>query len=168
MKINISGLMSMISEYDKQINALSFKIKNEVYSVSIQELNGTVNVIDENKEDFTRNMTELEDKIFKLTQLKTILYKKNNSFHLSDGRTIQSAIVDNSNLSFLENNYDYILNFRSTKTRCTEVNNSYFECKNINFDTEEIRKKLEDIKDKIQQTDLEISKLNSQIFEINI
>ena len=80
MKINISGLMSMISEYDKQINALSFKIKNEVYSVSIQELNGTVNVIDENKENFTRNMTELEDKIFKLTQLKTILYKKNNSF----------------------------------------------------------------------------------------
>ena len=88
MKINISGLMSMISEYDKQINALSFKIKNEVYSVSIQELNGTVNVIDENKENFTRNMTELEDKIFKLTQLKTILYKKNNSFHLSYGRTI--------------------------------------------------------------------------------
>ena len=88
MKINISGLMSMISEYDKQINALSFKIKNEVYSVSIQELNGTVNVIDENKENFTRNMTELEDKIFKLTQLKTILYKKNNSFNLSDGRTI--------------------------------------------------------------------------------
>ena len=75
MKINISGLMSMISEYDKQINALSFKIKNEVYSVSIQELNGTVNVIDENKENFTRNMTELEDKIFKLTQLNTILYK---------------------------------------------------------------------------------------------
>ena len=43
---------------------------------------------DENKENFTRDMTELEDKIFKLTQLKTILYKKNNSFHLSDGRTI--------------------------------------------------------------------------------
>ena len=168
MKINISGLMSMISEYDKQINSLSYNVKKEVYDVSIQELNGTVNMIEENNAEFTRDMKELEETISKLTKLKTILYEKNNSYRLNDGRTIQSAIVDNSNLRFLVNVYNDILKYRSSKTRCTEVNNSYFECKNINFDIQELRERVENIKKQIQETDLEISKLNSQIFEIDI
>lgn len=168
MKINISGLMSMISEYDKQINSLSYNVKKEVYNVSIQELNGTVNMIEENNAEFTRDMKELEETISKLTKLKTILYEKNNSYRLNDGRTIQAAIVDNSNLRFLVNVYNDILKYRSSKTRCTEVNNSYFECKNINFDIQELREKVENIKKQIQETDLEISKLNSQIFEIDI
>lgn len=97
MKINISGLMSLISEYDKKINSLSSDVSRGVYNVSIQELNGTVNVIEDNKEEFTRNLKELEDDVSKLTKLKAILYEKNNSYRLSDGRTIQSAIVDNCN-----------------------------------------------------------------------
>lgn len=52
--------------------------------------------------------------------------------------------------------------------RCTEVNNSYFQCKDINYDTLEIRDKLDAIKGKIQTTDLEISKLNSEMFEIDL
>lgn len=166
MKINISSLMSMISEYDKEVSLLSVSLKKEVYNVSVQELNGTINVIEDNKEAFVRDMEKFEKMVFKLTKLKTILYEKNNSFHLSDGRTIQSAIVDNSNLRFLVNIYDAILKYKSSKTRCTEVNNSYFECKDVNFDLEEVRKKLEDVKSKIQQTDLEISKLNARVFDI--
>ena len=168
MKINISGLMSLISEYDKKINSLSSDVSRGVYNVSIQELNGTVNVIEDNKEEFTRNLKELEDDVSKLTKLKAILYEKNNSYHLSDGRTIQSAIVDNCNLRYLEKVYDSILKCHSSKTRCSEVNNSYFECKDINFDSLEIKDKVLEIRKKIQETDLEISKLNSQIFEIDL
>jgi len=168
MKINISSLMSMISEYDKELSLLSVNLKKGVYNVSVQELDGTVNVIEDNKEAFVNDMKKFEEMVSKLTKLKTILYEKNNSFHLSDGRTIQSAIVDNSNLRFLVNTYDAILKYKSSKTRCTEVNNSYFECKNINFDIEEVRKKLEDAKAKIQETDLEISKLNARIFDIEL
>ena len=36
MKINISGLMSMISEYDKELTTLSYNLKKEVYNVSTQ------------------------------------------------------------------------------------------------------------------------------------
>ena len=168
MKINISGLLSLINEYDRKINTLSFNVKREVYDVSTQELDGTVNVIEKNKEDFTRDLREFEDAVSKLTRLKTILYEKNNSYHLSDGRTIQSAIVDNCNLRRLENIYTSILDCRSSKTRCSEVNNSYFQCKDINYDALEIRDKLDTIKEKIQSTDLEISKLNSEMFEIDL
>lgn len=168
MKINIAGLMSMISEYDKEINGLSSSLKKEVYNVSTQELDKTVTVIEDYKDDFVRDMKKLEELTHALTKLKTILYEKNNSFHLSDGRTIQSAIVDNSNLRFLANTYEAILKYRSSKVRCTEVNNSYFECKDVNFDIQEIREKLEKVKEKIHITDLEISKLNARVFDIDI
>ncbi len=168
MKINISGLMSMISEYDKELTTLSYNLKKEVYNVSTQELNGTVTVVEDYKEDFVRDMERLENLVSTLTKLKAILYEKNNSFHLSDGRSIQKAIVDNSNLRFLANTYEAILKYRSSKTRCTEVNNSYFECKDLNFDIKEVRKKLETVKEKIHNTDLEISKLNARVFDIEI
>ena len=61
MKINISGLMSMISEYDKELTTLSYNLKKEVYNVSTQELNGTVTVIEDYKEDFVRDIQKETD-----------------------------------------------------------------------------------------------------------
>lgn len=95
-----------------------------------------------------------------------MLYEKNNSFKLTDGRTIQQAIVDNTNLRKIKNAYEQLLLSKNSKRRVTEVNNSYFECKSINFDINEIKKKLKEVEDKIQKTDFEISKLNSMEFEI--
>ena len=95
-----------------------------------------------------------------------MLYEKNNDFKLSDGRTIQQAIVDNVNLRKLKNSYEQLLLIKNTKKRYTEVNNSYFECRTINFDPIQIRKRLDEIDAMIQKTDFEISKLNSVEFEI--
>ena len=55
MKINISGLMSMISEYDKELTTLSYNLKKEVYNVSTQELNGTVTVTIANNSGNTKD-----------------------------------------------------------------------------------------------------------------
>ena len=96
----------------------------------------------------------------------TILYTKNNEFKLSDGRTIQQAIVDNTYLRKLKTTYEQLLVFQNSKKRVTEVNNSYFECKTVNFNSNEIRTKIEKIDNQIQKTDFEISKLNSIEFEI--
>ncbi len=92
--------------------------------------------------------------------------KKNNSYKLSDGRTIQQAIVDNTNLRRLKVVLEQLLTLKNSKKRVTEVNNSYFECKTLNFDMNEIRNKLLEMDKKIQDTDFEISKLNSIEFEI--
>ena len=168
MKINISGLMSLIAEEERKFNAIASSLKTNIYSTSIQELNGTVNSIEDYQEEYQNDLEELSSTMNRISNLKKVLYEKNNSFKLSDGRTIQSAIIDNANLRKVKSTYEVMLNFRNVKKRVTEVNNSYFECKTLNFDINKIKEELKNIELKIQNTDFEISKLNSIEFEIDM
>ena len=168
MKINISGLMNIIAEEERKFNTLSNSLRTNIYSTSIQELNGTINVIDDYKDEFNRDLEDYSNTMERISKLKAILYEKNNSFKLTDGRTIQEAIIDNTNLRKMKATYEMMINFRNTKRRVTEVNNSYFECKSLNYDINKIKEELKIIDSKIQETDFEISKLNSIEFEIDI
>lgn len=166
MKMNISALMNLISEDEKKLNSKISTIKGLALSTSTEELDGRLNIIEDNKTIFTSDLNEIEKTIEELSKLKSILYKKNNTFKLSDGRSIQEAITDNINLRKIKTIYEQLLLFKNSKKRVTEVNNSYFECKTTNFDAKDIKKKLEEVNEKIQNTDFEISKLNSIEFEI--
>ena len=166
MRTNISALMNSISETERNLNNICYNIKSYSFNTSIEELDGKVNIIEDNKADFDFNLNELEKSNKELSKLKAMLYEKNNEFKLSDGRTIQQAIVDNVNLRKLKNSYEQLLLIKNTKKRYTEVNNSYFECRTINFDPVQNRKRLDEIDAMIQKTDFEISKLNSVEFEI--
>lgn len=168
MKINISGLINVIKDEERKFNLLSVSIQSHVYNIEIEELNGTINLIEDYKEDFEKEFKEYQETLTKISRLKSILYSKNNSFKLSDGRTIQEAIIDNTNLRKMKTTYEIILNFRNTKRRITEVNNSYFESKIVNFDVKKLRQDVQTLEEKIQRTDFEISKLNSIEFEIDI
>ena len=139
MKINISGLMSLIAEEERKFNAITSSLRTNIYSTSIQELNGTVNSIEDYQEEYQNDLEELSSTMNRISNLKKVLYEKNNSFKLSDGRTIQSAIIDNANLRKVKSTYEVMLNFRNVKKRVTEVNNSYFECKTLNFDINKIK-----------------------------
>lgn len=166
MKTNISTLMNLISEEEKNLNNLSYTIREYAINTSVEELDGRINIIEDNKEAFNLDLEEIEKSAKELSRLKTILYEKNNQFKLTDGRTIQQAIVDNTNLRKLKTSYEQLLLFKNSKKRVTEVNNSYFECKTVNFDSKKLKKRLEEIDNEIQKTDFEISKLNSTEFEI--
>lgn len=166
MKINITALMNLIAEEEKNFSLNLYNIKNYTFNTSTLELDGRVNIIEDNKNDFDLCLNNLEKSNKEISKLKAILYEKNNEFKLSDGRSIQQAIVDNTNLRKLKSCYEQLLLSKNTKKRFTEVNNSYFECKTINFEQNEIRNKLEKIELAIQKTDFEISKLNSIEFEI--
>lgn len=166
MKTNISTLMNLISEEEKNLNNLSYTIREYAINTSVEELDGRINIIEDNKESFDLDLEEIEKSAKELSRLKTILYEKNNQFKLTDGRTIQQAIVDNTNLRKLKTSYEQLLLFKNSKKRVTEVNNSYFECKTVNFDSKKLKKRLEEIDNEIQKTDFEISKLNSTEFEI--
>lgn len=168
MKINISGLINVIKDEERKFNLLSVSIQSHVYNTEIEELNGTINLIEDYKKDFEKEFKEYKETLTKISKLKSTLYSKNNSFKLSDGRTIQEAIIDNTNLRKMKTTYEIILNFRNTKRRITEVNNSYFESKTVNFDVNKLRQEVQTLEEKIQKTDFEISKLNSIEFEINI
>ena len=168
MKINLSSLMCLIDESEKQYYFLLSSLKKHVFNTSIQELNGTTNIIEDNKKDFQEEATEVERLSKQITKLKTILYEKNNFFKLTDGRTIQSAIVENSNLRKLKDNLQSLLHYRNSKQRITEVNNSYFQIEEINYNPERIKSQIEQLDEKIRNTDFEISKLNSIEFDINL
>lgn len=166
MKINISSLMNLISEVEKNLSSKIYSIEDYALNISIEELDGKVNLVEGNKEIFNLNLEEIEKTSKELSRLKAILYEKNNEFKLSDGRTIQQAIVDNTNLRKLKTTYENLLLLKNTKKRVTEVNNSYFESKTLNFDQSKLKKRLEEIDSEIQKTDFEISKLNSIEFNI--
>ena len=168
MKTNISGIMLMISEYTSKINSLEKSIKNHVYNTSIQELSGNITIMEDYKEDFTKELREYQECLEKITKLKGILYQKNNELKLSTGITIQEAISKNTNMRKLKSIYEYLITCKNSKSRETEVNNSYFECKSINYDTNEIQEKLEKIEKEIHLIDFEISKLNSIEFKIEL
>ena len=168
MKINISGLMTIIADEERKFSNLGNSLRTNIYNTSIQELNGTINVIEDYKEEFTNNMISYKESLTKITRLKSILYEKNNSFKLSDGRTIQEAIIENTNLRKMKGTCDYILSFRNTKRRVTEVNNSYFENKTVNYDIDSLKNEMEILENKIQKTDIEISKLNSIEFDVQM
>ena len=89
----------------------------------------------------------------KFLNLKSILYEKNNSFKLSDGRTIQSAIVENSNLRKLKDNLQSLLNYHNFKQRVIEVNNSYFQIQEINYEPEKVKSQILQLDQEIRNTD---------------
>ena len=161
MKINLSSLMCLYS-------SMFFSLKKHVFNTSIQELSGVLNVIEDNKKDFEEELIEVQNLSNEIIKLKSILYEKNNAFKLSDGISIQAAIVENSNLRKLKDNFELLLNYRNSKQRVTEVNNSYFQIQEINYNQDKIKSKIQILGEKIRNTDFEISKLNSIEFEIDL
>lgn len=157
--------MNKINEEESNLNTLMTNIKEHLYSISIKELDGSETVLENYKQDLDEELKSLETSYQLLTKLKKFQFIKNNSLKLSDGRTIQQAISDNNYLRKLKNFYNSIVNNRSTKQRITEVNNSYFECRNLNYDVKEIKNKIEKITQEIETTEFEISKLNSIEFD---
>ena len=168
MKTNLSNLMTIVVDEEKKFSSYSYEIKEYSYNTSTQELDGTVNIIEDYKDDFKKASEEYKKAQERITKIKSIIYQKNNTFKLPDGRTKQDAIVDNTSLRKVKNLYSYLLTQKNAKKRITEVNNSYFECKTVNFDIDELRKETEKIEKKIQDTDFEISKLNSVEFDVDI
>lgn len=168
MKTNLATLMSIINKEEANFEKLGTKIYSHAKNTSIIELNGTKTVIEDNKESFDKEMKELSETYEKLGKLKAVLYEKNNTFKLSDGRTIQTAIISNSYARKYKKDLEMIVGAKDTKKRYTEVNNSYFESSTINFDKEEIEAKIEKLDKEIEKTDFEISKLNSKEFTIEL
>ena len=168
MKTNLANLMQIVSEEEKKFSNYGYNLRSYAYNTSIQELDGKVNITEDYKQDFESVYKELKKSQEKIIKIKTAIYEKNNQFKLTDGRTIQQAIVENTVLRKMKNYLETLLEKRNSKKRIAEVNNSYFECKTLNYDIEKIKAEYEEIESKIQKTDFEISKLNSLEFDVDI
>ena len=60
MKTNISALMSLISEEERYLNSRIYTIKGYAMNTSVEELDGKVNVIEDNKEVFELDLKETQ------------------------------------------------------------------------------------------------------------
>ena len=78
MEINLSSLMALIDECEKQYSSLFYSLKNHVFNTTIQELNGTTNIVEDNKKDFDEELSEVNRLANEISKLKSILYEKNN------------------------------------------------------------------------------------------
>ena len=168
MKTNLSNLMNIVSEKEKDFSDFGYELKGYAVNTSIQELTGTVTVMEDYKEDFEKAYKAYKETQEVITKLKAIIHQKNNELKLSDGRSIQEAIIDNTTLRKMKTIYKTLLGKRGSKNRVTEVNNSYFECRTLNYNLEEMQKEYDELEKRIQKTDFEISKLNSIEFEVDI
>ena len=165
MKTNISNLMNIIAEEEKNLLDLNTSVKSHVINTTIMELNGKKNITEDYKEEFEEEYKKLEDSFKQIIRLKNILSEKNNEVKLSDGRSIQQAINENTYLRKLKTTYETFLTYKEKTTRISEYNDAYFECRTLNFKRAEIIEKIKNIQEKIQSTDFEIAKLNSEEFE---
>lgn len=168
MKTNLSHLMSLVDEEEKKFAELLKNLRNHAYTSSTQELDGKVNITEDYKGDFEEEFLECQNSQKRITIMRSAIFAKNNEFKLSDGRTIQEAIVDNTNLRRLKSVYNNLANLRNTKDRVTEVHNSYYDCRTLNYDIKDMKSELKKIEERIERTDFEISRLNSIEFEIDL
>lgn len=166
MKTNLVDLISQVSQLEKDYSELKYRLINHSMNTRIIELNGDSQMLDEYldfNDDF-RKFFEIEKEI---TKLKGIIFEKNNSLKLNNGYTIQQALVDIKNKRTALDLIEYLANQTPYKKRTSETNNSYFTSKELNYDKNTMISLREDLRNQIQQMELEISQLNSEMFDIN-
>ena len=73
MRINLSSLMSLIDESEKRYSSLFISLRKHVLNTSIQELNGTTNIVEDNKKDAAAKLREAAKGIpdIEVVELKT-------------------------------------------------------------------------------------------------
>ena len=75
MKTNLSNLMNIANDEERKFTEYGYALKEYVYSISTQELDGTINVIEDRKEDFEtafKNYNESQQKLTKIKAITTI------------------------------------------------------------------------------------------------
>ena len=58
MKTNLSNLMNLVAEYERNFNSISYTMIEHVYSTTIEELDGRKNIIEDYKKDFEDELSE--------------------------------------------------------------------------------------------------------------
>ena len=114
------------------------------------------------KDDFDRYI-ELGNEI---TQLKGIIFERNNSLKLKNGNTIQKTIAEIQNKRKILNLVKRLAKQNPSKKRTSETNNSYFTSRELAYDKDMMVDLQNKLTTEIQDLELEISQLNAETFEI--
>jgi hypothetical protein len=166
MKTNLVDLMSENSKLEKEVQELYLDLRRNNMNEDAIELDGNKQNLKDNS-DFMEKYKEFNEKLRKINAIKAILFTKNNSLLLSNGSTIQAALVEISNKKKVIDLINILLRLKPSKERITEVNNSYFLSSTLAFNSDHMKKEKERLEEEIKELEFEISQLNSQTFEID-
>lgn len=165
MKTNLVDLMSKVSQLESEFTELSYELQNQSMNVTVIELDGQSQDLEFYpyfKDDFDRYI-ELGNEI---TQLKGIIFEKNNSLKLKNGNTIQKTIAEIQNKRKILNLVKRLAKQNPSKKRTSETNNSYFTSRELAYDKNMMVDLQNKLTTEIQDLELEISQLNAETFEI--
>jgi len=168
MKTNLANLMNMVSEFDRTFNMVDGNLRSHIYTTTVEELDGRKTIVEDFREDFKNEFIEYNELFEKIQKAKQIIARKNNELKLPDGNTIADTLITINLLRKKMYLIESLLSEKSSKRRVTEVNNSYFEAKEVNFDANAMKEVYDKIQTEIQNLEFEISKLNSKEFEAEI
>lgn len=165
MKTNLVDLMSKVSQLESEFTELSYELQNQSMNVTVIELDGQSQDLEFYpyfKDDFDRYI-ELGNEI---TQLKGIIFERNNSLKLKNGNTIQKTIAEIQNKRKILNLVKRLAKQNPSKKRTSETNNSYFTSRELAYDKNMMVDLQNKLTTEIQDLELEISQLNAETFEI--
>lgn len=165
MKTNLVDLMSKVSQLESEFTELSYELQNQSMNVTVIELDGQSQDLEFYpyfKDDFDRYI-ELGNEI---TQLKGIIFERNNSLKLKNGNTIQKTIAEIQNKRKILNLVKRLAKQNPSKKRTSETNNSYFTSRELAYDKDMMVDLQNKLTTEIQDLELEISQLNAETFEI--
>lgn len=165
MKTNLVDLMSKVSQLESEFTELSYELQNQSMNVTVIELDGQSQDLEFYpyfKDDFDRYI-ELGNEI---TQLKGIIFERNNSLKLKNGNTIQKTIAEIQNKRKVLNLVKRLAKQNPSKKRTSETNNSYFTSRELAYDKDMMVDLQNKLTTEIQDLELEISQLNAETFEI--
>lgn len=165
MKTNLVDLMSKVSQLESEFAELSYELQTQSMNVTVIELDGQSQDLEFYpyfKDDFDRYI-ELGNEI---TQLKGIIFERNNSLKLKNGNTIQKTIAEIQNKRKILNLVKRLAKQNPSKKRTSETNNSYFTSRELAYDKNMMVDLQNKLTTEIQDLELEISQLNAETFEI--
>lgn len=165
MKTNLVDLMSKVSQLESEFTELSYELQTQSMNVTVIELDGQSQDLEFYpyfKDDFDRYI-ELGNEI---TQLKGIIFERNNSLKLKNGNTIQKTIAEIQNKRKILNLVKRLAKQNPSKKRTSETNNSYFTSRELAYDKDMMVDLQNKLTTEIQDLELEISQLNAETFEI--
>ena len=101
MKTNLSNLMNIANDEERKFTEYGYALKEYVYSISTQELDGTINVIEDRKEDFETAFKNYNESQQKLTKMKVIynalLTKKNTKQRITE---VHNSYFESKTINF--------------------------------------------------------------------
>ena len=168
MKTTINALRTEVATKVKANEKLGRTIFQNTTINKIEETSGVVKVMNETVpvEDL---IVQYKAGAMEIASLKAKIAQLNNTITLSDGKTIQEALVT---LTYLRSTRATLERLASVQKRTTRRNDggmnstAYYEIVEPNFDVEAIQKDIEEHTAEIDRLELEISNLNTQPVEI--